>query len=299
MIKDIKRIISNCEKCQLYRPQLCPEPTENHPTKVEGPFVHLGLDIIGPLPKTRNNNQYIIVTVDYFTKWVEAEPTENITSYDVIKFLINVFERHGVPQVITTNNGVQFTSDMTKIFLDIYDVYVKFIATYHPESNGLTENRNKEIWKLLRLLGKKNQDWDKVLPSALWALRKTKNTTTGHSSFELVYGKEDQQPYDIAIRTIENAGKSYDEILMEKFVRHYQWTIEACENVKNANKYWATRREEQISMNKGRELKVSDLVLVRNFSRNKLEPFYNGPFKILKIQFNTATNWSEDWKATR
>jgi len=77
---------------------------------------------------------------------------------------------------------------------------------------------------------------------------------------------------------------------MEKFVRHYQWKREACENVKNANKYWATRREEQISMNKGRELKVSDLVLVRNFSRNKLEPFYNGPFKILKIQFNTATN---------
>ena len=90
MIKDIRRIVSNCEKCQLNRPQPYPEPTESHPTKVEGPFVHLELDIIGPLPKTRNNKQYIIVTVDYFTKWVEAEPTENITSYDVIKFLINV-----------------------------------------------------------------------------------------------------------------------------------------------------------------------------------------------------------------
>jgi len=142
---------------------------------------------------------------------------------------------------------------------------------------------------LLRLLGRKNQDWDEVLPSALWALRTTKNTATGHSSFELVYGREDQQPYDIAIRTIENAGKSYDEILMEKFVRHYQWTREACENVKNANKYWATRREEQISMKKGKELKAGDLVLVRNFSRTKLEPYYNGSFKILKIQFNTAT----------
>ena len=107
------------------------------------------------MPKTRNSNQYIIVIVDYFTKWVEAEPTENITSYDVIKFIINVFARHGVPQVINTDNGVQFTSDMTKIFLDLYDVHVKFIATYHPESNGLTENRNKEIGKLFRLLGKK------------------------------------------------------------------------------------------------------------------------------------------------
>ena len=119
------------------------------------------------MPNTRKSNQYIIAIVDYFTKWVEAEPTENITSYDVIKFLINVFARHGVPQVITTDNGVQFTSDMTKIFLDLYDVYVKFVATYLPESNGLTENRNKEIGKLLRLLAKKNQDWDEVLPSTL------------------------------------------------------------------------------------------------------------------------------------
>jgi len=53
-----------------------------------------------------------MVVVDYFTKWVEAEPTENITSQDVIKFLINVFARHGVPQVITTDNGVQFTSNI-------------------------------------------------------------------------------------------------------------------------------------------------------------------------------------------
>jgi len=87
--------------------------------------VHLGLDIIGPLPKTRNYNQYIIVTVDFFTKWVEAEPTENITSSDIIKFLINAFARHGVPQVITTDNGVQFTSDMTKIFLDLYDSLIR------------------------------------------------------------------------------------------------------------------------------------------------------------------------------
>jgi len=169
MVNDIKRIISKFDKCQLNRAQPYPDPTEDIPTKVEGPFVHLGLDIIGPLTKTRNNNQYIIVAVDYFTKWFEVESTENITSMDVIKFLINLFARHGVPQVITTDNGVQFTSDMTKIFLDLYDVYVKFTSTYHPESNELTENRNKEIGKLLRLIGNKNQDWDEILPSVLWA----------------------------------------------------------------------------------------------------------------------------------
>ena len=70
----LSEIIGKCEKCQLNKSQPYPEPTEDKPTEVEGPFTHFGLDIIGPLSKTRNNNQYIIVVVDYFTKWVEAEP---------------------------------------------------------------------------------------------------------------------------------------------------------------------------------------------------------------------------------
>ena len=289
MIIDVKRIIGKCEKCQLNRPQPYPDPTEDTPTKVEGPFVHLGLDIIGPLVKTKNNKQYILVVVDYFTKWVEAEATETITSQDVIKFLINVFARHGVPQIITTDNGVQFTSDMTKVFLDLYDVYIKFVSTYHPESNGLTENRNKEIGKLLRLLGEKNKDWDEILPSALWALRTTKNSVTNHSSFELVYGREDQQPFDIAARPTKDLYKSSDEVLLEKFVSHYRWVLEAAENSKNASKYWATRREEKNSLNQGKRIAVGDLVLVRNFNRTKLEPYFVGPLKVIKKQYNTLT----------
>jgi len=183
MTNDIKRIIQKCDVCQLNKSQSYPEPTEKFPTEPEGPFTHLGLDIIGPLVKTRRSNQYIIVVVDYFTKWVEAEATENITSLDVIRFLINVFSRHGTPQVITADNGVQFTSVMTKIFLDLYDVYIKFTSTYHPESNGLTENRNREIGKYLRLLGTKNRDWDEVLPSALWALRTAQHSVQALSWF--------------------------------------------------------------------------------------------------------------------
>jgi len=114
MVMDIKIVVQNCNKCQLNRSQPYSEPTESIPNKVEGPFIPLGLNIIGPLIKTKNNNQYIMVVVDYFTKWVEAEPTENMTTQDVIKFLINAFARHGVSQVISTDNGVQFTSDIIK-----------------------------------------------------------------------------------------------------------------------------------------------------------------------------------------
>ena len=70
---DIKRFIANCENCQLNKRNEIPEPTEKFATQVEAPFTHLGIDIIGPLPETSSGNQYIIVIVDYFTKWVKAQ----------------------------------------------------------------------------------------------------------------------------------------------------------------------------------------------------------------------------------
>ena len=70
-----------------------------------------------------------------------------------------IFAGFGTPNTITTDNGVQFNSDFTKIFLNLYDVYIKFTVIYHPESNGLTENRNREIGKLLRLLESKEKEW--------------------------------------------------------------------------------------------------------------------------------------------
>jgi len=99
---------------------------------------------------------------------------------------------------------------------------------------------------LLRLLGTENRDWDdEILPSALWALRTVMNSTTNHSSFELVYGQEDQQPFGIVARPTKGINKSSYEILFEKFINHYRWTMEACENINNANKYRAARREEK------------------------------------------------------
>ena len=85
--------------------------------------------------------------VDYLTKWVEAEPLQKTESEDVIRFLKGVFARHGTPEQLITDNGPQFCSDKTKAFLDLHDVFVRFITTYHPASNGEVENRNKEISK--------------------------------------------------------------------------------------------------------------------------------------------------------
>jgi len=158
MILDVKYIVSTCHRCQIFRPQRTNNQTEDIPTKPGLPFTKVGLDIVGPLPRSTKGNLYIIVLVDYLTKWVEAEVTDKIESDNVISFLSKVFARHGIPEILVTDNGPQFRSDKTKSFLDLYGVYVHFTSTYHPESNGEVENRNKEIGKYLRLLCNNNQE---------------------------------------------------------------------------------------------------------------------------------------------
>jgi len=107
-------------------------------------------------------------------------------------FLLDTVPQKSLQQIMAFSS-----SDFTKLFLDLYDAYERFTSTYHPESNGLTENRNKEIGKYLRLQANKYQEWDELLPAALWALRTANNSTTKFSSFQLVYGRTDHQPLEL------------------------------------------------------------------------------------------------------
>ena len=92
------------------------------------------------------------------------------------------------------------TREYIKLIIDWNPTTIgKEWTTYHPSTNGEVENRNKEIIKYLKLLAKQEDDWNEVLPSALWALRTCKNEKTKFSSFELLYGRQDLQPLELTL----------------------------------------------------------------------------------------------------
>jgi len=262
---------------QVSRSEPIPGQIEKFPPPVEAPFVKLGLDIIGPHKQTPRGFKYLIVCVDYFTSWVEAKPTVSVTSQDVTNFLIEVFSRHGLPQVINMDNGPQLNSDYTKIFLDLYGIYTHFISVYHPASNGLVENRNREIEKKLRNFVEDNENWDLLLPLVLWALRTSRSSVSGYSSFELLYGREDLLPIEINIRNSieEPIQRTMDELLIERFLEHQRWIKEAANKRLGTINYWKTRREAKQSMSNKNNYKIGDKVKIRKFQRHKLEPYYS------------------------
>jgi transposase InsO family protein len=102
-----------------------------------------GLNLLGPLPAAQGNLKYVVVAVEYFSKWIEAKPLATITSATVQKFFWqNIVCRFGVPKAIIVYNGTQFDAETLKVFCDKIGTKIHFASVRHPKSNGLVERAN-------------------------------------------------------------------------------------------------------------------------------------------------------------
>ena len=145
------------------------------PMDAAWPFAQWGLDILGPFPPASGQRRFLIVGVDYFTKWVEAEPLASITEERVRGFTWkNIITRFGIPRVIITDNGAQFNNPKFKTYCKLYRIQLRFSSIVHPQTNGQTEVMNRAILEGLkkRVSGARDA-WVDELPSVLWAMQTT------------------------------------------------------------------------------------------------------------------------------
>ena len=172
------------------------------------PFSHIGIDIMGPLLRTLTGKRYIILAVDFFTKWAEGIAVEDADAQTVTKFIhSDIICRHGVPKEITSDRGTEFLNELVEQMERTY--HIKHIKTtaYHPQGNGLVERNNQTVKNILSKLSKKYDTWDHYLDSALFAIRTIRQESTKFSPFELVYGQTPKREYHY---TTKNTG-TYEE----------------------------------------------------------------------------------------
>jgi ribonuclease HI len=137
---DLVQKCENCHKCA--RDQKQPSCLTQLIQPI-WPLQRWGLDLLGPLPPAQGNLKYIVVTVEYFSKWIEAKPLATITSAMVQKFFWqNIVCRLGVPKAIIVDNGTQFDAKTFKAFCNQIGTKLHFALVRHPESNGLVERAN-------------------------------------------------------------------------------------------------------------------------------------------------------------
>jgi hypothetical protein len=142
--EDIKIYISTCDSCQRRGKSL--KRGEYYPIPVGEPFEMIGIDFVGPLPRTKKGNKYIIVAIDYLTKWSEAKAVRKANAKTAAAFIYEeIICRHGCPQRILSDNGAHFKNELIQNLVQKFEIKHLFSTPYHPQTNGLVERHNRTI----------------------------------------------------------------------------------------------------------------------------------------------------------
>ncbi|GKB15920.1 reverse transcriptase domain-containing protein [Tanacetum coccineum] len=160
-----------------------------------------GIDFMGPFLKS-HKFEYILVAVDYVSKWAKAQALPTNDARVVITFLKKLFCRFGMPKSLISDRGTHFSNKIMEKTMKRYGVNHRFSTSYHPQTSGQVENTNRALKRILEKTVKDNPAiWSRKLDDALWAFRTTYKTPTGTTPYKLIYGKNCHLPFEIEHRT--------------------------------------------------------------------------------------------------
>ena len=287
MKRDISRYCRTCHICQTKgKPGAGVKPSPLVPIPVmKDPFSKIIIDCVGPLPRTKRGNQYLLTIIDSATRYPEAIPLRRITTKNVVKALIRFFTQFGLPIIVQSDQGSNFTSGLFEKVMKSLGIQQFRSTAYHPQSQGVVERFHFTLKTMIKAYcTETGSEWDDCIDLLLFSVRDSVQESLGYSPFQLIYGHVPRGPLKVLKECWLNEDKNVPVVTyVESFTERLKSAIELAHlhlgNVQSKMKNQYDKTKKAIL----REFKEGDLVLaLLPLPSHPLRSKYDGPFRVLK-----------------
>jgi hypothetical protein len=241
--------------------------------------------LLGPLPPAQGNLKYVVVAVEYFSKWIEAKSLDTITSAIVHKFFRqNIVCRFGVLKAIMVDNGTQFDAETFKTFCDPISTKIHFASVRHTESNGLIERANRIIITgiMKSIFNQPKGKWLDELIKVVWNHNNAVSRSTGFTPFKLLFGDKAITLEEARRGSIRTLASTEDEEGCKITKDTIEGTrLQAIDHINNYQAETIKWRDRKVKL---KNIKPGHLVLRRVANPDtvgKLQLKWEGPFLVV------------------
>ena len=289
MARDVVQYVKTCALCSKNKkPRVWPKASLGS-YHAGVPLERVHIDILGPMAKSRKGNQYVLMLVDQFTKWMECYALPDQTAVSIAEKVVHEFiARFGCPLQIHSDQGRNMIGTVFQGICDLLQISKTRTTPYRPRSNGQVERYNRLLLQTIRCCLRGNQNtWDEDLPLLASAIRSMVHRQTGYSANMMMLGREVTKPVDLlfgmpAVHEEESSMPEYVASLSERFHRVHRV---ARENLRSAQA--RQKRDYDLKLTE-RSYEGGDLVYQLNSATKigqskKLQSIWLGPYLVTEV----------------
>ena len=278
---EIFNYCKTCEVCQRVKNHTHPPKASLGVWPEAGVWERIHIDMLGPLPKTKEGYQYVLLVVDAFSKWPETFKLKGSSAVEVADVLYNeIFCRYGATKELVSDRGANFLSKVVTRLSKLFNIRRSTTSGYRPQCNATCEQFNRTILKCLRAYCTKQNEWDKYLQSIMYGYRATVSTSsTLHSPYKMLFGRDMILPVDIELGQVTSTGSVQADEYVKDLVEKLKVIHEVARN--NEREYQETYKKRYDKDSKDTNFTPGTIVWLKSPLQSK-----TGESKKLMLRYN-------------